>query len=197
MSGDGFVFKHKGLALRIDCDEKKRPRLSYIGLERDLPDSAPEHLDSFLAFQVQGEQETARYWTTMGAKRHQSLPGLDFVLTDIREVALDEGPRVVLETEYQYLRVNQHFQFYDNCRVIRSWLEIENAGDAPHGLEFVSSFFMQNLAGEDWSQHTHIHLCHNRWCGELRWESRDIRDLGLESTREQTTNRLLISNAGN
>ncbi|MFW5870624.1 MAG: hypothetical protein ACOCVL_03050, partial [Candidatus Sumerlaeota bacterium] len=161
-----FVFRHNGLALRMDCDEKKRPRLTYLGLEADLPNSPPENLDCFLPFQVQGEQETARYWTTMGAKRHQSLPGLDFVLEDICEEAGDGGPRVLLETEYRELQVRVFFQFYDNCQVIRSWLEIENIGDSPHGLELLSSFFMHHLAGEDWSQHTHIHLCHNRWCGE-------------------------------
>jgi alpha-galactosidase len=192
-----FVFQHNNLALRVDCDDRNRPRLTYIGLKDEMPEAAPDGLDRYLPFQVQGEQETARYWLPMGPKRQQSLPGLDFGLEDIEEVASEAGPCIVLTTVFQGLRVCASFQFYDNCDVIRTWLDIENIGDSPHGIEYVSSFFMYQLAAEGWHHHTHLHLCRNRWCGELRWHSDDIRAFGLEPTREHTTNRLLVSNAGN
>ena len=64
------------------------------------------------------------------------------------------------------IRVTSHFQFYKDISVVRSWSEVENAGQETQTLEYVSSFNLNGIEKEgllDRDDKMALKIPHNSW----------------------------------
>lgn len=88
------------------------------------------------------------------------------------------------------IRVTQHYDFFKNVKVVRSYAEIENISKEKMGLEYAASFC---LYGFDINR---LWLCHNAWCRELQWQTYSPRKLGYNHISNFSTKRIAVSNTG-
>ncbi len=192
--------EENGLVLLVNLDSAARPRLVYAGLAEHAPGGIPVASDACQMFQVQGEHQNANYYCTGGAKQYLSLPGLDLAYRSHSCERTTSGLKVELRAATAAgLEATQHWQFYDGIPVVRSWVELQNKGPHPVGLEQVASFFLWGLDGgrEDWYHGCDLHVCHGGWFSELRWSQRRMSSYGLDRPRTQNTYRVRIANTGN
>lgn len=133
----------------------------------------------FLAAQATGESATefhagkhdagsvSRTWRYVNHEIAEADGGRELIL----RARADDG----LTCEY-------HMQFFDGLPVVRTWSTVANAGGAPVGLEYVSSFMYQGI-GKDRSAegygHVEFLVPHNGWCNEARWQRVTAADVGL------------------
>jgi alpha-galactosidase len=188
-----------GLTLVVATDARGAGRLIYFGREETLPAELPPADDHHPLLSIQGEKNGLRVYSSWGAKQNVTSPGADFIYDSHRETQNAKGRKVEMDLTADSLAVTVHWQFFTGIPVMRTWVEIRNRGSQPTGLEQVASFFFHGLgrAGKKlWNEKSRIHLCANSWCGEVRWQTADIRDLGLDRAREMTSNRLKVGNNG-
>ena len=88
------------------------------------------------------------------------------------------------------IRVTQHYDFFKNVKVVRSYAEIENISKEKTGLEYAASFC---LYGFDINK---LWLYHNAWCRELQWQTYSPRELGYNHISNFSTKRIAVSNTG-
>ena len=88
------------------------------------------------------------------------------------------------------IRVTQHYDFFENIKVIRSYATVENISNEKIGLEYVSSFCMY---GFDFDK---ISICHNAWGRELQWQTYSPKELGYNRISSFSTKRIAVSNTG-
>jgi len=99
------------------------------------------------------------------------------------------------------LRVTSVLQFFDGLPVVRTETVLENAGNVPIPIEYVSSFALTGLGGNAdgvWREHNRLHLPFNSWTTELQWRVFTLTELGLSRMRSRgfTMTRIAPSNTG-
>ena len=95
------------------------------------------------------------------------------------------------------MNVTVHYQFYTDIAGVRAWTEVENIGEAPLGLEYVSSFSYTGIDdGIQPLKKMRIFLPHNKWYGEVNWKEYSLRDLGYEKVSRFSGKRIAVSNTG-
>ncbi|MBE8476065.1 glycoside hydrolase family 36 protein [Streptomyces justiciae] len=115
--------------------------------------------------------------------------------------------RVRMADEVTGLRVTTMFRTRAGVPVVHSEALVENAGDAPVTLEYVSSFALSNLArhlpdGESWEDGLSLWLAPNPWSGEFRWSratlgERGLYDVGMAAYGQTgSKNRVAVTNTG-
>lgn len=82
------------------------------------------------------------------------------------------------------LRVTTVHTLRDGAPVLRAETRVDNAGDHPVTLEYVSSLVLPNLArllpdGEHWEDGLSLRLAANPWSGEFRWSRATLAQRGL------------------
>ncbi|MFD4876519.1 alpha-galactosidase [Streptomyces sp. NPDC058420] len=92
--------------------------------------------------------------------------------------------RVRMADETTGLRVTAVCTLREGIPVLSAEAYVENAGDRPAALEYVSSFTSSNLArhlgdGEHWEDGLALWLAPNPWSGEIRWSKATLAERGL------------------
>ncbi|MFJ8109211.1 glycoside hydrolase family 36 protein [Streptomyces sp. NPDC096132] len=115
--------------------------------------------------------------------------------------------RMRMADETGTLRVTAEFRLHDDVPVLHAETEVENTGDRPVTLEYVSSFALSNLAhrlpkDQHWEDGLTLWLAANPWSGEFRWAGGTLAERGLHDvgmvTFGQTgsKNRIAVTSTG-
>ncbi|MGW1675638.1 glycoside hydrolase family 36 protein [Streptomyces sp. NPDC002324] len=92
--------------------------------------------------------------------------------------------RVHMADETTGLRVTAVCTVREGLPVLRTEAYVENTGDRPLTLEYVSSFALSNLArhlddGQNWEDGLALWVAANPWSGEFRWSRATLAKRGL------------------
>ena len=110
----------------------------------------------------------------------------------------------VQEELQSQLKVISYLQFYENCKVIRSWSEVRNNGVEEQTLEYLSSFSYTGFEkeGEGYAQEKMtLSIPHNGWQKEFNWRTYSLDELGMVKTQyksiERSSKTIEVFNTGN
>ncbi|MFE1883268.1 glycoside hydrolase family 36 protein [Streptomyces diastatochromogenes] len=92
--------------------------------------------------------------------------------------------RILMADEATGLRVTSVCTLREGVPVLRTEARVENTGDRPVTLEYVSSFVLSNLArhlpeGGRWENRLSLWTAANPWSGEFRWSRATLGQHGL------------------
>ncbi|MEV7891273.1 glycoside hydrolase family 36 protein [Streptomyces sp. NPDC002817] len=92
--------------------------------------------------------------------------------------------RIRMADETTGVRVTARYRLRDGIPVLHTEARVENAGESPVSLEYVSSFALSNLArdlpaGRHWEDGLSLWLAANPWSGEFRWTRATLAERGL------------------
>ncbi|WP_460063063.1 glycoside hydrolase family 36 protein [Streptomyces sp. YKOK-I1] len=92
--------------------------------------------------------------------------------------------RVRMADDTTGLRVTAEYRLREGIPVLHAEARVENTGDTPVTLEYVSSFALSNLArtlppGRRWEDGLALWLAANPWSGEFRWSRATLAERGL------------------
>lgn len=208
------------LSLLISLDPAGPARLLAVGEASDLPD--PEREAEVCARLVRRALPLVEVQTAGGGrlgtsgKRH-----VDGALSRaLRCIGHEEGEsegeaegeqvrtlRVRMADEATGVRVTAVYRMRSGLPVLHTEALVENTGDAPVTLEYVSSFTLSNLArdlpaGERWEDGLSLWLAANPWSGEFRWSratlaERGLYDVGMVAFGQTgSKNRVAVTSAG-
>lgn len=78
--------------------------------------------------------------------------------------------------------VTNHFIAYPDLPVLRSFVEVFNAGNEDHTLQMVSSLVLGGLTlgSEEWWRDFHVSHARNDWCREAQWQTVSLPSVGLD-----------------
>ena len=156
---------------QTDCEWKKA--------EYAPPEEDPENVHPLMEVQITGKSTR-----NMHAYKHNfSSASLDFKYErhTLEECSGGKELRIFLKTDYGVTAV-YHMKLFTGIPVVQTWAELSNEGVEDIGLEYVSSFIYQNIAGngkKPYFEKTEIYTPRNSWCCEASWQKQDIRDLNL------------------
>ncbi|MDO0916601.1 alpha-galactosidase [Streptomyces sp. DT2A-34] len=110
--------------------------------------------------------------------------GLRYVSHEDEDGAAERTLRVRLMDDASGVRVTAMYTLCDTAPVLRAEACVENSGDRPVTLEYVSSLALSNLArhlpeGERWEDGLSLWLAANPWSGEFRWSRATLAERGL------------------
>lgn len=172
-------FHKSGIYIQFCIDDEERLSVNHIGTQKSDLDAnmffTPTEVfitgenpnDHHGAKHTGGNLDTMKY-----VSHHENENELAFVMSNGK------------------IRVTQHYDFFENIKVIRSYATVENISNEKIGLEYVSSFCMY---GFDFDK---ISICHNAWGRELQWQTYSPKELGYNRINSFSTKRIAVSNTG-
>ena len=101
-------------------------------------------------------------------------PGERLLFNGKHEEANAKGRRLILSHVDPVLgiQVDSFYQSFDAVPVVRRWTRVTNNGNAPVGIDFLSSAMLHSLADpQDYENELVIHLAYNSWMAEGQWHS--------------------------
>ncbi|MFC5471163.1 glycoside hydrolase family 36 protein [Cohnella suwonensis] len=136
-----------------------------------------------------------------GSKHTGTLPGKRLKLVGEEDGRNADGRLLVfhLKDDKSGLAASYHMQFFDGIRIVRAWTRLENTGNEPLGLEYVSTFTLYGIDKEGSTardRKMRLHIPHNTWYGEAQWRSYRLPELGLEKVNEFSMKRLSYGSTG-
>ncbi|GGN22938.1 glycoside hydrolase family 36 protein [Streptomyces fuscichromogenes] len=179
------------LSLLVSLDPSGPARLLAVGEAAGLPD--PEREPELCvrlahrALPVVEIQTTGSGRLGTSGKRHVD-GALSRGLRCVGHEEHDDGAvrtlRVRMTDETTGLRVTALFRLRAGLPVLHAEALVENPGEAPVTLEYVSSFAVSNLArglpdGARWEDGLSLWLAANPWSGEFRWSRETLAERGL------------------
>ncbi len=116
------------------------------------------------------------------ASRHTLCsPGreLRYVSHELERTAT--GQKLTVHLSDGAINAHLHYTFYDAAAVVRSYAEIENVGDEPFAIDYVTSFAYYGIAQKHprWEDETYVYIPHNSSHSELQWRKSSVWQLGL------------------
>lgn len=109
------------------------------------------------------------------------------------------GKDYTFTLESAELRVELHYLFVKNTRVVRTWATLTNITDREVGLEYVSSFAITGIAdnrSENVPDDYRLMIPRNAWCREFDWQDKSLSDWGYHYTIGNATARISAANTG-
>lgn len=96
------------------------------------------------------------------------------------------------------LWVTVRWRFYDGAAVVRCETEVENRGETPFILDYITSFAWYGLSAgcQNWEDDSAFYIPHNTWHGELQWRKNTVWELGLSQLNKSSLKRLAYSQTG-
>jgi alpha-galactosidase len=134
-----------------------------------------------------------------GAKLSGGSPGTRMRFVRQEETATTRGKRLVLTHEDPALglRVESHYESFEDIAVIRRNTTVRNIGTQPVGIEYVSSAMLNNFASPNTFQDDlKIHFAYNSWQAEAQWRSVRPAEAGLVQNGNFTVSGALFSTMG-
>ncbi len=170
--------------------------LNFSHIDRETPEYfTPKNQLDFLAVEV---QTTGGNCATNKHLKHlySSLP--KYVShTDQRN---EKGRIVIFTLRNAEIEIKQHYQFYDNIKIVRAFAEVKNICEHEVGLEYISSFAYMGI-GAHGKQSTikkvDLYIPHNSWTEELNWRKNTLEELGCNPKSVNPSSKYVrISNTG-
>ncbi|MEU5031463.1 alpha-galactosidase [Streptomyces milbemycinicus] len=201
------------LSLLLWLDPSGPPRLLAVGAADSLPD--PVHEPDACARLAHRSLPLVEIQTTdsgrIGTSGKRHVDGA--ASRALRYVGHEEHSqggralRVRMADETGALRVTAEYRLVDDLPVLHAEAKVENTGDQPVALEYVSSFVLSNLAHrlpEDrhWEDGLSLWLAANPWSGEFRWSratlaERGLHDVGMVAFGQTgSKNRIAVTSTG-
>lgn len=200
MTSKRIEIAENGLYLIIDITEEQDVRLLHFGaapLEAGV--IADNHKPGFrlLELQLSGE-DRAEYH---GRTHRASYPGLRMVYGGHSDTvnALGRKLELTLADPLTGVKAVQHYQFYNQVQIVRSWTELKNEGDAEVAVEYLSSFALTGVDKEgsaDRGEKIEVTLAHSGWQSELQWRTYRLPELGMSHLADRGSKRIAASNTG-
>ncbi|MDX2827798.1 alpha-galactosidase [Streptomyces ipomoeae] len=215
MSTSPLRWGTEALSLLISTDPTGPARLLAAGEAASLPDPARDP-DVYArlarrALPLVEVQTTGGGRLGTSGKRHVDGAAARALRYAGHEQDIDGGGartlRVHMADEAGGLRVTAHYTLRGDVPVLRAEAVVENTGDEPVTLEYVSSFALSNLArrlpdGERWEDGLSLWLAANPWSGEFRWAratlgERGLYDVGMVAFGQTgSKNRIAVTSTG-
>lgn len=187
-----------GLHVVVDAPEGGRARLIHFSSEpfEEAAYSPDTYHKYYTLLELHGtgydidDHHGSRYTYTSPAAQ---LRYLSHTLTEEAE-----GQRLEVRQTDGKLLVTSFFQFYRDLPVVRCWNRVENQGDEPFTLEYLSSFACYGMSADtdNWEESCRLYIPHNTWHGEFQWRCHTIGDLGLSKLNYSSLKRLSYLQAG-
>lgn len=194
-----FKIQENGLHLVFEVTDSNQVRLLHFSPEPYCDGSVPAQLEKaakLVEIQESGMDNSDHH----GMKHTGSLPGAALIYRDFRDSRNDLGRKLEIEQEYDGLMVTSHLQFYTGMNALRAWTELENHSDRDRHIEYVTSFvyYLASYSGKThWDDKMRVHIPHNSWYDESRWQTYTLPQLGLNPIDMMaSTKRVSVSNVG-
>lgn len=117
-----------------------------------------------------------------GMKLGVGQPGARLIFKGKQEETTGKGRRLILSHADPALGINVD-SFYDSFNgvpIVRRWTRVTNTGNAPVGIEYVSSAMLHSLAdAQNYEHELVLHLAFNSWMAEAQWHSLRPSELGF------------------
>lgn len=158
------------------------------------PDPFPVFLSPACEMQITGENA----YCQRGSGHHGLYGGKHLLYRSHTVTQEADGRLISFLLSDGKVELTLFYRLYNGIPALRSWSSVKNVGDAPVGLEYLSSFAYAGFDGgvtpvED---AVRVLLPHNAWEREVQWSAHDLYDLGMARTSPDATNRLHIMNSG-
>lgn len=134
-----------------------------------------------------------------GAKHTGSYGSYALKYISHKEEQTQNGNLVFFLLSDGCINATVYYQFYNDIAVVRSWTVVENKGEIPAGIEYVSSFAYTGLDDGEClgaEQNIRVAIPHNDWVRELNWRFYSLPELGINRISDFSTKRLSFSNTG-
>ena len=195
-------FEENGIFLHLEQTDEDDLQLLYFSALPFTKEPERSNLQRqrsrLLELQFTGENQIRH----KARKHNGTMPGNRMKYRGLEDIRNGLGRKLsfCLEDEITGVWAKAVMQFFTGCRAVRCWTEIENRGDTPCGIEYVSSFVysgmdLGNMAG--WDETVSLHIPHNGWCTEAMWKSYRLPELGLNHGNYQTSKKISVSSTGN
>lgn len=141
-----------------------------------------------------------------GIKHTVTSPGYRLKYDSHKDYVNEQGRKLEIVTfdEETKVYVTSHFQFFQGISVVRTWSVVENRGEEPQGLEYISTFNLNGLSKEGIlprDEKMKISVVHNSWQRELQWEEYTLPQLGLAHSQpdgwDRSSKAFQVTNTGN
>lgn len=200
MKAQTITIEEQGLHLVFHISEDGDVTLLHIGTSPLNKELIPEHKIAgfrMLELQLTGE-DRAEYH---GRSHRASFPGLRLRYRSHDDLRNAQGRKLVftLFDPVTAITVEQHYQFYQSLKTVRSWTTVINSGSEQVALEYLSSFALTGFGKEgslDRNDKHKLYIAHSGWQSELQWQSYALPELGLNHLADRGSKRLAFSNTG-
>ena len=117
-----------------------------------------------------------------GMKLGVGQPGARLLFKGKREETTAGGRRLILSHADPVLgiHVDSFYDAFNGVPVVRRWARVSNAGNAPVGIDYLSSAMLHSLADpQNYEHELVIHLAFNSWMAEAQWHALRPSELGF------------------
>ena len=117
-----------------------------------------------------------------GMKSAMGMPGvrLQFSRKEVRSTSSGRRLSLVHTDEKLSLHVESTYEAFQNVPMVRRRSRVTNNGNAPVGIDFLSSAMLHDLADpQHYDRELRIHICFNSWMAEGQWRSFKPSELGF------------------
>jgi alpha-galactosidase len=150
---------------------------SFAPLGISLGPNASDSNGVEVALQCTGENSP-----DSGMKSAMGMPGIRLQFAGKREEPTPNGQRLTLahRDSVLSLRVESVYEAFANAPMVRRHTKITNEGNAPVGIDFLSSAMLHGLADpQHFDSELRIHLAVNSWMAEGQWHTFRPSELGF------------------
>ncbi len=127
-------------------------------------------------------QCTGQNWPDPGMKSAMGMPGIRLQFAGKHEESTPKCQRMILthrDPELS-LRVDSVYEAITNAPMVRRYTKVSNEGNAPVGIDFLSSAMLHGLADpQHFDGELRIHLAMNSWMAEGHWKTFKPSELGF------------------
>ncbi|MGB8029929.1 MAG: glycoside hydrolase family 36 protein [Terracidiphilus sp.] len=127
-------------------------------------------------------QCTGENWPDPGMKSAVGMPGIRLEFAGKQEESTPKGQRLTLahRDSALSLRVESVYEAFANAPMVRRHTKIAKEGNAPVGIDFLSSAMLHGLAEpQHFDSELRIHLAMNSWMAEGQWKTFKPSELGF------------------
>ena len=94
------------------------------------------------------------------------------------------------------MKAVQHYQFYTDVQIVRSWTVLHNDGANEAAVEYLSSFALTGVDKEgsrDRNDKIKVSIAHSGWQSELQWKSYSLPELGMSHLADRGSSALPLA----
>jgi alpha-galactosidase len=175
-TSDSFLWEANGLifSFEVIAGKLRQRRMVAAG---SLTAGSDKSSGVEVALQCSGENSPDQ-----GMKSGMGQPGSRLLFDGRQEEATRGGKRLVCTHTDPVLKlsVESIYQAFDGVPVVRRFSRVTNHGDAPVGVEFLSSAMLHGLAApQAYDRELRIHVAVNSWMAEGQWHTFRPSEMGF------------------
>jgi alpha-galactosidase len=173
-SPESFQWKTDALSFNFDIVSGRLRQKRLMPVNEALPDNSS---GVEVAIQCSGENSPDQ-----GMRSGIGQPGARLLFAGKREESTAGGKQLVCEHRDPKtgLRVESTYESFEGIPVVRRFSRVTNQGNAPVGIEFLSSGMLHGLADpQNYDHELRIHVAFNSWMAEGQWHSLRPSEMGF------------------